>query len=47
MFQFAIAFGMDLGLAPQQHVKRGHLADRAVQPHRVESIHIGLKQAPG
>ena len=38
---------MDLGLAPQQPVLRGYIADRAVQPHRVVTIHLGLDQAPG
>ena len=44
--QLAVAFGVDLLLAPGQHVGRRDEADRAVQAHGVVVIHVLLNQPP-
>ena len=44
-FQLAIASRVDLGLSSGEPILGRHIADRAVQSHRVVVIHVDLNQA--
>src|SRR2546428_13931113 len=42
----AVARSVDLGLSPDEHIVRRHIADGAMQAYGVVVIHVGLNQAP-
>ena len=47
-FQLTVALGMDFYLSPCEHIVWRHIADGAVQPDIVVTVHILLDQAfPG
>src|SRR5205807_7340036 len=43
--ELAVARSMDLGLSPDEHIVRRHIADGAMQAYGVVVIHVGLNQA--
>ena len=44
-FQLTVALGMDFHLSPREHTVWRHIADGAVQPDIVVTVHILLDQA--
>src|ERR1700693_4993342 len=45
LFQLTITRRMNLRLSSLQHILRRHIADCAVQTHRVVALHVALNQA--
>lgn len=45
LLQLAVALGVDLRLSPREHVVWPYIADGAVQPHIVVTVHIMLDEA--
>src|SRR5207245_11322495 len=43
--ELAVARSVDLGLSPDEHIVRRHIADGAMQAYGVVVLHVGLHQA--
>src|SRR5437879_8662615 len=43
--ELAVARSVDLGLSPNEHIVRRHIADGAMQAYGVVVSHVGLNQA--